>query len=40
MILDRTVHRNVAHAAARAAHECGIATTTLDADYYGAADLD
>ncbi|MBK6315546.1 MAG: NAD-dependent malic enzyme [Blastocatellia bacterium] len=38
--LDRMVHRNVAHAVARAAHDCGVATTTLDADYYGAADLD
>jgi malate dehydrogenase (oxaloacetate-decarboxylating) len=38
--LDRMVHRNVAHAVARAAHDCGVATTTLDADYYGATDLD
>lgn len=38
--LDRRVHRDVAHAVARAANESGVATTPLDADYFGASDLD
>jgi malate dehydrogenase (oxaloacetate-decarboxylating) len=38
--LDRELHREVTHAVARAAIDCGVGHSALDADYYESGELD